>query len=168
MACTCPTATPLHCTCAQWQTYFSYLRSLALPSCTCSYDPPSQSYCHKDRTPQTRNNKRRCSKLSNITESSGVTSTISSDEQRKLVDFFKTTTEHRSRVKEERKRQSRVALEQQNYETNDHLDRVGRMRRLYGEHYQQVASLEAKLSLQYETYCDENQPVLWPVLPLKL
>ena len=86
----------------------------------------------------------------------------------KFREFVLHTSAHRSQLKADRENLSRVQLEKINYQNNGHVDRRERMEELYGPYYQDVASLEAKVSLRYETYCDENQPILWPVLPLKL
>ena len=107
--------------------------------------------------------------MSNISEDSEIEG-VSTDEHmaEELAKFFQQTSEHRVKMKEERKNLSRVQLEKVNFDMNDHIDRAGKLSKLYGPNYVEIASLEAKLSLQYETYCDENQPILWPVLPLKL
>ena len=187
MNCTCYPA-PTGCTCAQWQAYIQATQLLQT-RCTCNYwtqnyfTPPTPDYYNyypgypvyppnfaappQKRTP--RRNKRSKSKLSNISENSEIENT-STDEHmtEELAKFFQQTSEHRVKMKEERKNLSRVQLEKVNFDMNDHIDRAGKLSKLYGSHYVDIASLEAKLSLQYETYCDENQPVLWPVLPLKL
>ena len=85
-----------------------------------------------------------------------------------LREFLKHSAEHRTQIKKDRETLSREQLERVKYETSDHVDRGARKRRLYGAHAEEVEMVEARLSLRYETYCDENQPVLWPVLPLKL
>ena len=190
MNCTCCSPS---CTCAQW---CSYLYTISVQqqqmTCTCnptpnyhnypSYPVPDYINYHTSHPkfplnctptiPQKRapgRNKRSNSKLSNISENSEKDQS-STDEHmaEELAKFFKQTSEHRVKMKEDRKNLSRVQLEKVNFDMNDHIDRAGKLSKLYGSHYVEIASLEAKLSLQYETYCDENQPILWPVLPLKL
>ena len=135
----------------------------------CNTSPDNQTYQPANTEPPT---KRRKPKLSMVSESSEALSDDlpSSNESmsEQFKDFILQSSTHRTQVKTERDNTSRVQLEKINYEMNDHVDRRKCMEELYGPFYNEVASLEAKLSLRYETYCDENQPVLWPVLPLKL
>ncbi|KAL5255107.1 hypothetical protein ACHWQZ_G014519 [Mnemiopsis leidyi] len=187
MNCTCYPA-QAGCTCAQWAVYLQATRQLQ-SRCTCNlwnqnyfppppldrynFYPPYPTFTPNFTTPPQkrtpRRNKRSKSKLSNISEDSEVEHTSTDDHMaEELAKFFQQTSDHRVKMKEERKNLSRVQLEKVNFDMNDHIDRAGKLSKLYGAHYVDIASLEAKLSLQYETYCDENQPVLWPVLPLKL
>lgn len=181
MNCTC---IPSGCTCAQWRAYL-YTISQQM-QCTCNsfyqnypYYPTPDHINYHGSVPiftyppnysqkRSRRNKRSKSKLSNISEYSEASSTDNAEMADELAKFFRQTSEHRVKMKEERKNLSRIQLEKVNFGMNDHIDRAGKLSKLYGAHYREIASLEAKLSLQYETYCDENQPVLWPVLPLKL
>eukprot|EP00116_Pleurobrachia_bachei_P011553 sb/3471815/ len=92
----------------------------------------------------------------------------SEEDRAELAAFLRQSRDHRAQVRSDRETQSRVQLEEVNFERNDTVNREYVMEKLYGEGKGVVAELEARLSLVYETYCDENQPVLWPVLPLKL
>ena len=84
------------------------------------------------------------------------------DMRQQLKEFFKHSNDHRTQIQENSQKP------EDKYQYPGNSDRPERLRQLYGDSMVDVMRQEAKMSLMYEKYCDENQPVLWPVLPIRL
>ena len=172
----------IQCTCHLWAQYYQHLRSLAHgtypcgsyigdhdynvrrsseshQSCTCTpryFEPPSRFEYNPENEGEIE-----CDNVKDATS-------VDEDITKELRRFFLETEQHRRDMKKEHDKKSKIELEKLKYKENDYSSREAKLKQLYGPLYDEAISLDARLSLQYENYCDEHQPVLWPVLPIKL
>ncbi|XP_046388533.1 gem-associated protein 8-like [Ischnura elegans] len=95
-------------------------------------------------------------------------SNADSDVDHDLLEFFKQSMTHKMELRARRK-----ASEESDWTDSSSMKKSGsvrseEMRLLYGKNSAMIHGMETAMQLTFERNCDILNPVLWPVLPLKM
>lgn len=88
-----------------------------------------------------------------------------------FVDFLKGNAEYRQiRIEREKLRQLEKEMPTKLLEKCPEApaDRNAEYQNIYGMHWERIAALEMSMESQFLSICDNEKPVLWPTIPLRL
>ncbi|XP_071453998.1 gem-associated protein 8-like isoform X2 [Hetaerina americana] len=85
-----------------------------------------------------------------------------------LIEFFKQSLRHKMELREKRKASEESDSNDSSSIKKPDAVRSEEMRMLYGKNHAMIQGMETAMQLTFERNCDILNPVLWPVLPLKM
>lgn len=87
-----------------------------------------------------------------------------------FLEFFKQSMKHKKELKKRKaSEESDTTTDSSTCKLKSHSDqRFEEMRALYGDKAPMILGMETAMQLTFERNCEKLNPVLWPVLPIKL